>query len=202
MKDSLTSFNREDFRQRYKGCFGFLLHEGQRKLVYIKEVGNGQVTFITSSKGPEFYALANENVEFEFLPIQRSWYNLGTHPGLLFRIPAKQYHRGISSNNTAFYVPTKDGYVSAQHLSLEVLSKVFPCPLPNNSVKFFKGEQDHLVLNRAFCITGSHLYFFAEVAGTYNSATRTIKLRLPIVHQELLDTIRRQQLPISVEVAE
>lgn len=201
MKDSLTSFNREDFRQRYKGSYGFLLHEGKRRLVYIKEVANGQVVFKTASLGPDFFALADTKVEFEFLPVQRSWYNLGDKAGLLFRIPAKQYNRGISSSNTAFYT-AEGGYCTGQRLSLEVLEKIFLTEAIDNTTRFFAQEDNFLVLSRAFCITGHVLHFFADAIGSYNNSSRTITLNSDVVLQELTDVIKRRQLPLTVKVAE
>jgi hypothetical protein len=206
MKDSLTSLNREDFRQRYRGSFGFLHTETQdRRLVYIQEVANNQVVFKTSSRGMDYYANCDAGVVFEFLPVQRSWYNLGDKPGLLFRVPARQYCRGISKSNTSFSVVHPEvAMLQPSTLTLEVLARVFSVdkfahePREVLLERFVNKESWFFVLSRAFCMAHGTLFFFADAVGKY--AGTEITLNNPVIRQELLDAIKRNNLPFTVKV--
>lgn len=206
MKDSLTSINREDFRQRYRGSFGFLHTETQdRRLVYIKDIASGQVIFNTSTRGMDYYANQDAGVVFEFLPVTRSWYDLGDKPGLLFRVPARQYCRGISKSNTALHtVPEDIAILQPTSLTLEVLARVFSvdafehAPRESKLQALMNKERYFFVISRAFCIAHGRLFFFAEHAGDY--ADGVITLANPVVRQELIDAVKRNNLPFTVKV--
>jgi len=197
MRDSLTIYNRDDFRQRYKGSFGFLPTERGRTLVYIKEVAVDKVSFITDKGGPTYYANAGAAVEFEFIPVTRSWYDLGDGAALLFRVPARQYCRGINSSNTECYLPGEFGDLSPVNLSLEILNKVLSYPDPSLA-DYINGVKTYYVLGRSFCIAGGTLYFFRQPIGTVVGTA--ITLENVLVRQELMDTIRRKSLPFTLEV--
>jgi hypothetical protein len=197
MKDSLTLYNRDDFRQRYKGSFGFLSNNGVRTLVHISEVSAKSVAFKTDTDGLNYYANAGAGVDFEFLPVTRSWYDLGDKPALLFRVPARQYCRGISSGNTSCLIPGLWGLDSVP-LTLEILSKVFVTPAVTTLAQFLAKEKNYFLLGRAFCIHENKLYFFSKAIGAY--ADGVITITNPLVYQELIDVIARQQYPFTVKV--
>jgi hypothetical protein len=206
MYDTLTTKNFEDFKQRYSGCFGWLTQENKEVLVHITSVKPDQVQFSTSSDS-DFFAFANQNVIFKFLPIKRGWYNTRYGAVLLSRIPARQYQRGISSNNTScmyFRFGSIGFSLGTRGLTTQLLEDVFketkePVTFTDQTSilsPFFtfapkdqaKSEQD--------------LYFLDARIGVYTDKTKKIKLKNEWLHvkQEVLDTISRVGLSSKLDV--
>jgi hypothetical protein len=184
--DSLTPLNAADFKQRYLRSYGFLVgDDNTRKLVYISEVASRMVKF-SCLEGKDFFVNAGSGVNFEFLPITRGWFNTRNGPVLLQRVPAKQYTRGISGNNTRVYQLNKSGDVVQCDISLDVLLDVFVNKPPMK-------PEDGVLINKFFLLAKGNVYFYNEVVGTYKN--NKIALTEASVRQELSDFIRRQELP-------
>lgn len=197
MKDTLTLFNRDDFRQRYKHNYGFLTTENGRRLVYIREVSADRVSFVTQDNGDVYYAHAGAGIEFDFIPIVRGWYHTLEQAIFLTRVPARQYHRGISQNNT---VVQAGGYgmLFPSELSLALLKELFEEPITYTLQNFLDQTVFYFILSKAFCICYNDVYFFNQRVGTYQN--RTITLSSPLVQQEINDVIQRRNLALTVKV--
>jgi len=197
MKDTLTPFNRDDFRQRYKSNYGFLTTEQGRRLVFIQDVTPDRVSFVTDDRGDMYYANAGAGIMFDFLPIVRGWYPTQDVPVFLTRIPAKQYHRGISANNTAVMQATGD-WLRGAELNLTLLSQLFETPAEYSYKDFTSGVVNYCVLSKAFCISDNTVYFFTQIVGSYIEGT--ITLQSSLIQQEINDVIRRRGINITVKV--
>jgi hypothetical protein len=197
MLDSPTSFNVEDFRQRYRNTYGFLQRPGKPNLmVFIKETG-AQVTFLDVS-GNEFYANLNQGVTFEFLPIIRGWHNTRLGPRYFMRIPERQYHRGISRGNTAVYRLTGgDEQFASQSLELALLEDVFVLKPASSIVDYQAGKTNHFIPNKYFLLTDKTLFMYDRKIGTVQQR-RKILLEDSVFKQEVSDFVRRQSLPLEV----
>lgn len=199
MKDTLTPFNRDDFRQRYKNNYGFLTLPTGRRLVYIKDVTADRVSFTTDDDGDVYYAHAGAGVMFDFLPIVRGWYPTQDAAVFITRVPARQYHRGISHNNTYVCKP-QWGQLTTVELSLALLSQLFETPASYSFKDFEDGVVDYFILGKAFCLQGGSTYFFNQRIGVYEPSSRTIILETTLVQQEINDVIRRLNVPLVVKV--
>lgn len=99
LEDTLTSENFEDFKQRYQGCYGFLSLNDKDVLCKITAVSPDKVSFDTE-KGKDFWAYVDKDVKFKFMPVTRGWYAASQEAILFLRVPARQFARGITGNNT------------------------------------------------------------------------------------------------------
>jgi hypothetical protein len=200
MKDTLTSRNHVDFRQRYQGTFGFLLVDEKKLLVNIVEVGEKQVVFVDKNK-TEYYAYRDGGSIFEFIQVQRGWFNTLKGVYYLARIPARQWHRGICANNTTIHLLSEDKMRNLP-INIHNLATVFETPLETNAAfnQFVDKEQTAFALTKHFAMDRKHLYFDDRTVGDIQTGNATVALGLKtdIIRQELGDAIRRSALPITL----
>lgn len=198
MLDSLTSANHTDFRQRYENTFGWFLPKDASKIfVHVANVGDRGVVF-KDSKNREFTIFRDSGLNFEFIQVSRGWFNGPNETYYLARHPARQFHRGISGNNTAVYHLHK-GILMNIGCSMKVLSDVF-----ENSVSLQKAVEEFIAKGRAslaisphFCCTMDGNFFFNDrVVGRFNE--NTIHLDENTIRQEVGDVLRRNNLPIQL----
>lgn len=180
-----------DFQQRYRNTFGWLHNQDSKTLIHIKKIEENRVIFDTKEEA-SWWAVADQNVQFEFLPVVRGFYN--TKNGLYFvsRIAARMWQRGISAHNTLIY-NIKTGQWIQEIPSFENLSNIFIhkiTPDPSHIA-------EPIALNRAFAIIKNSVYFFTEKIGTF--AKNTIVLTVAPVKQELSDALHRGNFSITIK---
>lgn len=190
---SLTSRNHQDFRARFLGSFGYItLSDGKKKLVKVTNVSEDQVTFKAGDLF-DYYAKVDSNFRFEFIPVTRGWYN--TTDGkcrLLTRLPHRQWHRGIHSDNTGIF----DIFERNYPVDYDNLSKIF---VPGFNNWEYNKEQSECAISKFFAVTKSRVYFLNRSIGTIKNDLITLVDNT--VKQELMDTIKRNNIPIKVDNA-
>jgi hypothetical protein len=200
MLDTLTSRNHQDFRQRYGGTFGWFHYEGKKIFVYVDNANDSQVTFTDSKKTP-YVVYRDSGYQFEFLPVTRGWYNTLKGAYYLSRIPARQWHRGIYAGNTRVYQFTDT--LRNQTCSMEILSEVFENQITVEKAleQYYLKERPAVALTKHFALGGDRFYFDDQVVGSVDISNGdiTIKLSEPVIRQEILDAIRRNNFGIKVE---
>ncbi len=195
MRETPTSLNINDFRQRYLRSFGFLVDPKTEKktLIQISDVGSERVLFNTLN-GSGFFAYVNMGAVFEFLPITRGWFATEVGPVLLQRIPARQFNRGITRANTSAYSVTSLNDWTPWDLTLKLMHDVFVEPKPN------KINAECFLLNQFFLVNYGKVYFYQQEVGEFKEGT--IILNDTLVLQEVLDAVARGSFKISVKVVE
>lgn len=196
MKVPIFSCRLEDFNQRYTGTWGWLEEsaENKRMLVKITRVDRNGVEFNTQN-ATGVCEVTGGSV-FEFLPVTKGLFQ--TSDGAIWymnRVPARQYHRGISEKNTRVLLwgSEVDNWRNAK-LSHKLLEAVFS---PNYS-PLKKWHKDTFLLNEHFAILGTGFSFWNVNVGTYNPADGTIILSNKIILQEVQDCIKRNDYPFKV----
>lgn len=202
MKDTLTENNSGDFKQRYEHTFGWYLGNETPLLVFIEYSDSEQVKF-TDVKGNTFIAYANSDIQFEFIPLNKGFFQLKDGSVVLLeRIPARQWKRGISSSNTrvtAYSINTSNSGISINTtkpfgLTLELLNEIFSSDykLPNKFIR------DKLVLSDAFAIIGHYIYVWSIKIGDYKN--KVITLYTDLFLQEITDVVKRNTHEFEVLV--
>ncbi len=196
MRDSLTRENARDFRQRYLGTYGFYTTTNKRLLVKMTEINERKVTFMDAQRN-EFFAYADTKVEFEFIPVDRGFYNSQEDAVLLTRVPSRQWSRGISDNNTTVQKMGKGGLIPIQ-LSMDLLNGIFVgSPDMEMCLKqYLEGKRQTVALSKYFALSPDGLYFYEARVGTREGDTLT--LQNDQVYQEVSDLIRRNSLPFTL----
>jgi hypothetical protein len=195
MLDTLTSRNHQDFRQRYQGTFGwFQTPPPERKIfVQVTDVSSDQVTF-TDSKNIPYIVYRDSGYVFEFLPVMKGWFNTKNNLMYLSRIPARQWHRGISSGNTTVEI-FNEGRNIAVPCNMASLSQVFEQAISVEDA----AKRHNFALSRYFAIAGDSLWFQNQRVGAV--VEKQIVLWNKIIEQELKDTIKRLPDTINLKVA-
>lgn len=197
MLDTPTSANIEDFRQRYRGTYGFLKRPNRPDLlVYIQDTDPYKVTF-TDRNQQEFYANLNQEVMFEFLPITRGWFQTALGPRYLMRIPERQFHRGISRGNTNVYACSEDGRLLPATLSIQMLEDIFLAKYKTSWQEWVIGESQFYIPNKYFLLCASGLYMYDQKVAQLISRTK-IGLTNKVFKQEVQDFIKRNGLPLEI----
>jgi hypothetical protein len=208
MIDSLTSLNYKDFTQRYSGTIGFFLTDKEKRVVSIDNVDSRRARFSDENKN-EYHVDANGGGVFEFIQVQRGWFNALKDTYFLQRIPARQWQRGICRANTASYV-LKDTNFSPTDLTVKLISKLFPSKVTvaDAMVDYLAGERLGLALSKHFAINKAYLLMHDHTIGTVQlqkgTTTASSKLIIqslnPMFHQEITDVINRNRFNGVIEI--
>lgn len=195
MLDTMTSRNHRDFHARYHDTFCFLTAKdtNDRKLVHITDVTDDRVYFRQDEADMRFHANIDAGVMFDFIPVDHGWYNTaGAAPVLLERVPARQWKRGISRQNTSVTVLSSDqgiyrGPLMSARPSFTVLNAIFVNPQPyrfDPTQKYGSAFSKHFVLTPS----GKVMFYRAEI-GSFDG--KRITLNDDLVIQEVRDALRR-----------
>lgn len=198
MLDTLTSKNHTDFKQRYQGTFGFLLQNDKKFLVQVTSVDKDEARFVDVKKN-EYYVYADGEHMFEFIPLQRGWFNTKTNLYYAARHPARQWHRGICESNTFLSQLNGMGSFTVVSITLKVLSEIFEHPISHIEAykAFLDGGRAGCAISRHFALALGKFYFDNKIVGDYTkeSGGITITLSNDLIRQEVTDTIRRNGYP-------
>ena len=197
MKDSLTSNNHHDFRARYQSTFGYYVDPdtGKRLPVFVANCNQYRVTF-NDIDGRELHVKVDSGIEFEFIPVDRGFFQVDEEVYYLERVPARQWKRGICNENTRPYSLT-DALHSCLANYLHIISKMYPI---NCSTAWRSSKEGYPVaLSKHFAISAANvLYFYNKEIGTVDHTTDTIKLNNDMLLQEVTDLFRRNNLNVKV----
>jgi len=198
MKDSLTSSNYRDFRQRYEGVFGFFSPEGKKPLlVCLLSVEETKVNFM-DVLGVSYHVNVNSGIPFDFLPIERKVVNIANDDILYAcRKPARQWQRGVCAANTSIVslcVPNR-----RLGVMFNLVAAVWNTSVPYAIAiqEFLAGMRKNVALDNRFSIIGERVYLYNTPIGSYESATLKV---ISLFKQEISDTIVRNNLKFKVEV--
>ena len=205
MIDTPTHNNISDFRQRYQNVLGwFLTGKGEKLLVRVAEVGDSQVTFVDHGNNV-YYANVGQGVNFEFLPVQRAWYDTELTTYYVSRKAARQWKRGICQENTSIEaIETILGIETpGKGLPWNLLAfNIFSTPQDTGKyvADFLGNKRSSCTLGRHFSLT-KHLegrVLFHNILVGYYSKNVITDVK-PIIKQELTDVIRKFDLPFEIK---
>ncbi len=191
MKDTCTIHSARDWRQRYEGTVGkYIKPNGQGEWVYITRIRDHQVEF-QDKHGTDLAAVHDTGVTFEFTQVIQGW---TMHPEYgpvhMSRVPARQWQRGISGNNTSL-VYIRGGKIAHLRVDLTLVGELLD---PAKPTKF---DPASCVLEREFAIACGTLYFHRQQAGTVKDNVITLN-GVYDIRQELSDSIRRNNYPLEI----
>lgn len=113
--------NYEDIQRYYRQTYVKFREFGD-KLFYIKDV-LPKVVLGKDEDGTEFELHMSEEFPYEvdYVMPNKSVFQYKNHAHILQRIPAKQYYRGLNSNNTSISRLDRSGVVCPIHIDFDVL---------------------------------------------------------------------------------
>lgn len=199
MKDSLTSSNYRDFRQRYEGTYGNFAPEGKPPLmVMLQSVEESRVNFV-DSKGAKYHVNADAGIPFEFYPVDRRLANTAKGTVLYSsRRPARQWSRGVCDQNTTIMNLISQRGVNVSFDTLEVLyhpNKNYNAVLQD----YINGAREGVAIDDKFCIIREVVQLYDKPIGVVDRTNVFTAKIHPMFKQEFTDTVKRGNLPIVVE---
>jgi len=197
MKDSLTSINHHDFRARYQGTYGYYIDSDTNKRlpVYVANCNQYRVTF-SDITGRELHVNVNSGIDFEFVPVDRGFFQVLKDVFYLERIPARQWKRGICPENTRAYALGDRLRITAVNY-LEVITNMIPLACESGWELSKTGYP--AALSKHFAISAANvLYFYYKEIGTVDHKKNSIKLHNDLLLQEVSDLFRRSSMDVRV----
>ena len=196
MFDTFNRHTAHDFRQRYAQVMGWLIYPvdtGTAKTLVMVSTVSETAVVLTGLHGEKYTVFPDTDVQFEFLPINKGFKQVGDKVYHLSRHPERQWTRGISAGNTRVHQVWED-YLDEKMWSFELMVEIF------KERKVKKKTTDYLALSQEFAISPRAVWFFDMKIGSRNGDT--LVLDNPLVSQELNDVIRRNRYPFVVETNE
>lgn len=192
MLDSLSGDTWEDFRQRYNHTYCWLLRGNEKLFVYISDINPEAVRFSMGSS-MSFSANADTGTMFQFIPVDRGWYNTDDNSVFhLSRVPERQFRRGISDGNTLIHDETMYN-VELSYKKLKSIfgvekqwSRPFDPQVPNAFSK-------HFAYLPAY---SSSLVFHNVVIGAWDGKVFEVDHNFV---QEVSDVFRRNNLQLTIK---
>lgn len=195
MKDTLTSQNFQDFRQRYRGTFGLYSPSEDRKiLVRLTEVDSDQVIF-EDARGGSYNVRANSGIPFDFFSVERQLYNNNGAVLYVHRKPARQWQRGISDANTTITNLVTGSNVSVNFLNIQSL---FDASSKYRTAveQLVAGKVKNAALSKRFAVVEGKLYMFDTPIGRYENGVATVE---ELYSQEFTDLVKRNNYEITIK---
>lgn len=113
--------NRQDIERYYRNCYVKFPETGER-LHYIRELTRTSVLGVDDEDNEFELFLSDEfPYQVDYVLPRKSYFQMGKNAHLLYRIPAKQYQRGLSESNTVIEQLRKDGSAEQVGISFPLL---------------------------------------------------------------------------------
>lgn len=189
MIDTLTNDSWEDFSRRYNHTYCWLLRGQEKLFVFIEDITPDAVKF-SCGGNMSFSARADTDTKFEFIPVDRGWYNTSDGSILhLSRVPERQWRRGISNGNTVAH----DAALFPVDLTYKRLASVFNHANP----RAFDLRNSHALSKHfAWSANKEGLFFHHALIGTAQDGDKFM-----VDHQfvqEVTDAVRRAKINMGV----
>ena len=199
MFEKFMSKNAGDFKQRYRGTYGFYHRGDQKTLVRIENIDLDRRNVIFIDRDENDFTLAmnhDDDIGFSFLAPRAQWYNTSLGACLVARVPQKQYRRGICEGITVITGPNgcKLG------VSFNTLHAIFVAPMTLDQAKeqltSFAIAPQFLLDMAAKRIKCNN--FVIGTAGKDSQGVYHIKLDdTDLFRQEVTDAFRRANLEVK-----
>jgi len=197
MREQYNVSGWNDFRQRYQDTFGWYERDGKPPLlVKLLSVDDSELRF-QCKDGMTYHAKPDKGNFFTFIPVMKGVHYYGNCIVLVRRIPARQYKRGITTDNTAI-VDIKTGLAISP--TFELLESIFGDTYNPNFEKFVEKLSGDVIFDNIFSIIDNNVHVYEALLGRYYPDTCRIELKGNIFFQEVSDVINKYSLPIMVEV--
>lgn len=187
----LISSNSSDIQKYYEGSYVKLREFGD-KLFLINKVTR-ECVYFTDSTGDEGVIYLHDSCPYTLnmvLP-NKAMYQVDQHCYLLQRIPARQYHRGITSNNCAIKLLNSGGWGSVA-LSFTTLTGYVEKPVYRpleQIIETCTSGSEAITARFAYQAAGKKIWCDTKLIATVNTKLKTItgsKLLIPELERFLL----------------
>ncbi len=180
-----------DFRQRYRGVFGWFTTESDKRvLVQVTDVGENKMSFCDQDS-TEYFAYSDKGARFTFIPVERRVFMYNDLPCIAMRKPARQYRRGIHHDNTEFRYITADIRTDVVFSAIESYEnrKHLEELWPNQSVG---------TLSDQIAVYYGKVYVYDTCVADFDAINNCYKMRLPVFKQELIDILKKYNVESKV----
>lgn len=121
--------------------------------------------------------------EVEFILPRKGFFNADSHAYMLYRIPARQYKRGVCNDNTAIVKLTADGSFNEQPLDIKLLTAYV-------EKQAYRGFASHglssYAVSRRIAVSASGMVFIDRVrVGSVDTSEKTITLSQILFQHEI-----------------
>lgn len=199
MLETFLSANSRDFRQRYAGSYGYYTvpESKKRVLVWMREIGEDRVEFMDQDQ-TRYVAHADTGVEFEFLPIEKRLFCVDDMLCLAQRKPARQFARGVNTQNTQFKNLATWGEVRMTFDTVKAACLPVTVDVSQSMKELEEHKRSTVVLSNLFGVYGTNFFLYDGLIGEVDTAKKQIKVAEPMFRQEVLDLVERLSLPYMV----
>lgn len=135
--------------------------------------------------------------EIEFILPKKSYFNTPTGACLLYRIPARQYRKGVCMDNTAIVKLAIDGSFAPQDISFDLLNLYVG---KQAFAKFGEQSMSYAVSRRMAVSPAGQLFLDKTRIGSINYDNRTIMVNQQMFVPEVEQVVRANKQSFTVAV--
>lgn len=192
--------NRDDISRYYTNTYVKFPETGE-KLHYIREVARHAVLG-SDEDGNDFELFLSDEFPYEvdYVLPKKGFFQYGKAAHLLFRVPAKQYQRGLSEGNTKVHRINKSGEISEQSLEFQLLKAyVQKQAYPSFETAMANKEGMYSVaLSQRFALAPSAraLFLDGQLCAIVQPKTKTVESHFSILRPELEEIVKQSSYKV------
>lgn len=196
-----NSSNHEDINRYYRNTYVKFKETGDN-LYYIRSV-NSEVVRGTDQTGTEFELwLSDEHpYEVDYILPNKSYFQYKKRACMLVRVPAKQYQRGLSPNNTRINGLSRTGGTQALELGFDVLTEfVNKQAFPNLAAAVLnKGKEHSIVLSPRFAYVPDIRAIYADniLIAEVSQDEKRVFVKHPIFRPEVEELAKDSEYKVA-----
>ncbi len=192
--------NRDDISRYYRQTYVKFPETGE-KLHFIREIARHAVLG-SDEDGNDFELFLSDEFPYEvdYVLPKKGYFQHGKSAHLLFRVPAKQYQRGLSEGNTKVHRINRAGEISEQPLNFDLLKAYvqkqaypsFETAMANKEGMF------SVALSQRFALAASARVIFldGQMCATVRPKDKVVECHFPILRPELEEIVKQSSYKV------
>lgn len=176
----------DDIKKYYLGTIVKFPNTGDR-LQQIVDVYKGELRCVDAD-GFELFLDLDEAYEVEYAMPSRTVYQMGKRAAMLYRKPAKQYYRGIHTENTVVVTLTSTGNWSTHNIFINLLQEFVDKPCYQDINLIDPRSFDSIALNKYVAVTThGKVYIHTSHVGSVSFQEKTVTVFNSLFKPELTE---------------
>jgi len=193
--------NRDDISRYYRKTYVKFPETGE-KLHFIREIAQHAVLG-SDEDGNDFELFLSDEFPYEvdYVLPKKGYFQHGKAAHLLFRVPAKQYQRGLSEGNTKVHRINRAGEISEQPLTFDLLKAyVQKQAYPSFEIAMANKEgMFSVALSQRFALAAAARTLFVDgyACAVVKPKEKVVECRFPILRPEIEEIVKQSSYKVA-----
>lgn len=194
MKASAATY--KDVAKYFHGTYLIVPEVNPQRVFYLQDEGPEGLLLSDTENGEKGYISFSDGFEYTLqspLATKKQWFQHGASTYLVQRVPARQWQKGISDQNTTIHKLSLSGALQGTCLSAGLLNALLRWE-PPQEIKLGPTETLALSSQYAYCGKTSGVFFWDSYVGKIARRTKELFLPKELAELHLPDTLQTMKV--------